>query len=126
MMPWLLVERAKADQAGPQAMATAQQTVVEQETTLAEKRAEKREKELVAEVLKPADAERQKKVIEAEGVKASTIVGADGHKQSKIIEAEGEKQSKILIADGSKQATVMAGEGEGEAAKARKTARLKA
>jgi flotillin len=115
------VERAKADQAGPQAQATAQQKVVEQETTLAEKRAEKREKELVAEVLKPADAERQKKVIEAEGVKASTIVGADGHKQSKIIEAEGEKQSKILIADGSKQATVMAGEGEGEAAKARKT-----
>jgi flotillin len=103
-------ERAKADQAGPQASATAQQRVVEQETTLAEKRAEKREKELVAEVLKPADAERQKKVIDAEGVKASIIVAADG-----------EKQSKILIADGTKQAVTMAGEGEGAAAKARKT-----
>ena len=104
------VERAKADQAGPQATAQAQQKVVEQETTLAEKRAEKREKELVAEVLKPADAERQKKVIDAEGVKASIIVAA-----------EGEKQSKVLIADGAKQATVLTGEGEGAAAKARKT-----
>ncbi len=104
------VERAKADQAGPQATAQAQQKVVEQETTLAEKRAEKREKELVAEVLKPAEAERQKKVIDAEGVKASIIVAA-----------EGEKQSKVLIADGTKQATVLTGEGEGAAAKARKT-----
>ena len=104
------VERAKADQAGPQATAQAQQKVVEQETTLAEKRAEKREKELVAEVLKPAEAERQKKVIDAEGVKASIIVAA-----------EGEKQSRVLIADGTKQATVLTGEGEGAAAKARKT-----
>ncbi len=104
------VERAKADQAGPQASAQAQQQVVEQETLLAEKRAQKREKELVAEVLKPAEAERQKKVIEAEGVKGAAIV-----------EAEGEKQSKVLIADGTKQATVLAGEGEGAAARARKT-----
>jgi flotillin len=115
------VERAKADQAGPQASAQAQQQVVEQETTLAERRAQKREKELMAEVLKPADAERQKKVIEAEGIKASTIVAADGHKQSKVIEAEGEKQSKILVADGDKQAITMTGEGEGAASKARKT-----
>lgn len=104
------VERAKADQAGPQASAQAQQQVVEQETTLAEKKAQKREKELVAEVLKPAEAEKQKKVIDAEGVKASAIVAA-----------EGDKQSRVLIADGTKQATVLAGEGEGAAAKARKT-----
>ncbi len=104
------VERARADQAGPQASAQAQQQVVEQETVLAEKRAEKREKELVAEVLKPAEADKQKKVIEAEGMKAAAIV-----------EAEGEKQSRVLIADGTKQATVMAGEGEGAAARARKT-----
>ena len=104
------VERAKADQAGPQASAQAQQQVVEQETVLADKRAQKREKELVAEVLKPAEAERQKKVIDAEGMKAAAIV-----------EAEGDKQSRVLIADGTMQATVLAGEGEGAAARARKT-----
>jgi flotillin len=83
-------ERAKADQAGPQAMATAQQQVVIQETTLAEKRAEKREKELVAEVLKPAEAERQKKIIEAEGVKRSIVINAEAEKERRQLTGEGD------------------------------------
>jgi flotillin len=83
-------ERAKADQAGPQAMATAQQQVVMQETTLAEKRAEKREKELVAEVLKPAEAERQKKIIEAEGVKRSIVINAEAEKERRQLTGEGD------------------------------------
>lgn len=103
------VERSKADQAGPQAQATARQQVVEQETILAQRMADRREKELVAEVLKPAEAEKQKKVIEAEGIKAAMIVSADG-----------EKQAKVLIADGEKQANVLTGEGDGAAVKARK------
>ena len=83
-------ERAKADQAGPQAMGTAQQQVVMQETTLAEKRAEKREKELVAEVLKPAEAERQKKIIEAEGVKRSIVINAEAEKERRQLTGEGD------------------------------------
>ncbi|GAA2311956.1 SPFH domain-containing protein [Streptomyces kunmingensis] len=56
------VDRAKAmaDQAGPLALARAQQEVLEAQTELALKQAELREKQLVAEIVKPAQADAER------------------------------------------------------------------
>ena len=56
------VDRAKAqaDQAGPLALARAQQEVLEAQTELALKQAELREKQLIAEVVKPAQADAER------------------------------------------------------------------
>ncbi|MYT70845.1 MULTISPECIES: flotillin family protein [unclassified Streptomyces] len=56
------VDRAKAqaDQAGPLARAHAQQEVLEAQTELALKQAELREKELIAEIVKPAQADAER------------------------------------------------------------------
>src|ERR1700735_4526269 len=52
--------QAEASQAGPLAQAKAQQEVLAMQTTLAERNAELRRQQLVAEVIKPAEAEAQK------------------------------------------------------------------
>ncbi|MET8470968.1 SPFH domain-containing protein [Streptomyces sp. NPDC006422] len=56
------VDRAKAqaEQAGPLALAHAQQEVLEAQTELALKQAELREKELISEVVKPAQADAER------------------------------------------------------------------
>ena len=56
------VDRAQAEaaQAGPLAEAHAQQEVLAAQTELAERRAELRQKELIAEVIKPAEAEAER------------------------------------------------------------------
>ncbi|MFZ3557299.1 MULTISPECIES: flotillin family protein [unclassified Streptomyces] len=56
------VDRAKAqaDQAGPLALAHAQQEVLEAQTELAMKQAELREKQLVSEIVKPAQADAER------------------------------------------------------------------
>jgi len=52
--------QAKAAQAGPLAQADAQQEVIRAQTELAQKQAELRQQQLVAEVVKPAEAEAEK------------------------------------------------------------------
>ena len=52
--------QARASQAGPLAAAQAQQEVIDAQTRAAEKRADLREQELVAEVVKPAQADAEK------------------------------------------------------------------
>jgi uncharacterized membrane protein YqiK len=56
------VDRAQAEaaQAGPLAQAHAQQEVLSAQTELAERKAELRQKELIAEVVKPAEAEAER------------------------------------------------------------------
>lgn len=93
-------ERAIAEQAGPKATAKAQQGVVEEQTELALKEAERTEKQLISTVVKPAEAARTKMVVEADAGKQKMILEADGNKQSKILEADGEKQRKLLTGEG--------------------------
>ena len=82
-------QAARAKQAGPLAEARARQEVVEQEvlvnlvrtrkeTEVAEAEATRRERQLQAEVVKPADAERQRIILSAEGQKQKEILGGRG------------------------------------------------
>ena len=67
--------QAQAAQAGPLAQAQAAQNVLEAQTALAERNAELRQRELVAEVIRPAQAEAQriKLLAEAEAERLSRI-----------------------------------------------------
>ena len=70
--------QAKAAQAGPLAAARAQQEVIDQQTVAAQKRAALREQELVAEVVKPAqaDAEKLEIIARAEAKKVELAAAA--------------------------------------------------
>ncbi len=94
-------ESATAAQAGPLAMAKAKQAVVQEETEVirlrtlreaevAQAEADKREKQLMAEVIKPADAQKQAAIIEAEGEKAAKIAAAEAEQQKRELEGQGE------------------------------------
>jgi flotillin len=112
-------QAARARQAGPLAEARAKQEVVEQEilvdlvrtrkeTEVAEAEATRRERQLLAEVVKPADAERQR-----------VILSAEAQKQKEILEAEGRKTAIVVVADAERQKRAMEGVGEADAMRAK-------
>lgn len=112
-------QQARARQAGPLAEAQARQEVVEQEvqveyirmkkqTEVAEAEAMRRERQLLAEVVKPAEAQRQQVILQAEATK-----------QKEILEAEGRKTAIIVIADAEKQRLALEGLGEADAMRAK-------
>ena len=115
----VLSQQATAKQAGPLADAAARQKVVEQEvqvdfvrtrkqTEVAEADALRREKQLLAEIVKPAEAAKQQVILQAEA-----------SKQREILEAEGKKTAVITIADAEKQRLAMEGLGAAEALKSK-------
>lgn len=67
-----------------------EKTRAEKGTEVAEARAAQKEKELLSTVIRPAEADREKNIIDAEGVKQKTINIATGEKEKKILEGEGE------------------------------------
>lgn len=69
--------QAKASQAGPLAAARAQQEVIDEQTKAAQKRAVLREQELVAEVVKPAQADAEKVEILARADAKKTELAAE-------------------------------------------------
>ncbi len=112
-------QQARARRAGPLAEANARQQVVEQEvqiefirtkkqTEVAEAEALRRERQLLAEVIKPAEAQRQQIILQAEATK-----------QKEILEAEGRKTAIIVIADAEKQRLALEGIGEADAMRAK-------
>ncbi len=112
-------QQARSRQAGPLSEAKARQEVVAQEVQvevvrtgkqieLAEAAAQQREKALVAEVVKPAEA-----------AKAQTILQAEAAKQREILEAEGHKTAVITVADAEKQRLALEGTGAADALRAR-------
>ena len=112
-------QQAKARQAGPLSEARARQDVVEQEvqvefirtkkqTEVAEAEAQRREKQLLAEVVKPAEAQKQQVILQAEATK-----------QREILEAEGHRTAVITVADAEKQRLAMEGFGEADALRAK-------
>lgn len=113
------IERAKAEQAGPKQTAVSTQEVVEKEITLKDKEAERKEKELLSTVVKPAEADKKAAIVKAEGDKQKKILEAEGERQKKILEAEGEKQSLSLKGEGEGTAAEKKGEGEAAGIKAK-------
>src|SRR5512143_365228 len=112
-------QQATAKQAGPLADAQARQQVIEQEvlvelirtrkqTEVAEADALKREKQLLSEVVKPSEAQKQQISLQAEATR-----------QREILEAEGKKSAIIAIADGEKQRLAMEGLGQADALRAK-------
>jgi flotillin len=119
-------ERARADQAGPLSSAKARQAVIAEEVRIEKIRTEERisveeqevkrkERELEAMVIKPADAERTAAVLRAEAAKQAAILEAEGRKAALIAIAEAEQER--LRQEGMGRASAIEAEGKAEAAK---------
>ena len=121
-------KQAEADQAGPLATAIARQKVTEQETRIDQVRkqqevlvqqqeAARREQELQATVVKPAEAERQAAILRAEGEKQAKVIRAEATQKELEYEGAGEA-AKIETVGRAEAAKVLAvGEAEAEVIK---------
>ena len=119
-------ERSAAEQAGPLSSARARQAVVAEEVRIEKIRTQeqisvqeqeilRREKELEATVVKPADAQRTAAVLKSEAAKQSAILEAEGRRAALIAIAEAEQER--LKQEGLGRAAAIEAEGRAEAAK---------
>ncbi len=119
-------QKARAEQAGPLSEATARQAVVAEEVRVERTRTQeliavqeqevlRRQKELEATVIKPAEADRQAAVTRAEASKQSAILEAEGRRSALIALAEAEQEK--LRKEGAGRAAAVEAEGRAEAAK---------
>ena len=117
-------KQKEAEQAGPLATAIARQRVTEQETRIEqirkqqevlvqEQEAARREKELQATVVKPAEAERQAAILRAEGEKQAKITRAEA--TQKELEFEGAGEAAKIERIGRAEAAKVLAVGEAEA-----------
>jgi len=120
------VQKAKAGQAGPLAEAQSRQAVVAEEVrveriktqemiSVQEQEVIRRQRELEATVIKPADAERQAAIVRAEAAKMSAILEAEGRRSALIAMAEAEQEK--LRKEGLGRAAAIEAEGKAEALK---------
>ena len=113
-------EVAKAEQAGPQASAEAMQRVVDAETVLAQKTAERKRQELLTEVVRPAEAHKEAVIAEAEGDKTAKVLAAEAT-ASEIIKT-GQAEADVVRSKGSAEGSAiearLAAEANGLKAKA--------
>ena len=121
-------KQAEAEQSGPLATAIARQKVTEQETRIDQVRkqqevlvqaqeAARREQELQATVVKPAEAQRQAAILLAEGERQATVIRAEATQKELEFEGAGEA-SKIERIGRAEAAKVLAiGEAEAEVIK---------
>jgi flotillin len=121
-------KQAEAEQAGPLATAIARQRVTEQETRIDQVRkqqevlvqtqeAARREQELQATVVKPAEAERQAAILRAEGLRQAAVIRAEATQKELEYQGAGEA-SKIQSIGRAEAAKVLAiGEAEAEVIK---------
>jgi flotillin len=119
-------QKARAAQAGPLSEATARQSVVAEEVKVERTRTQelisvqeqevlRKQKELEATVIKPAEADRQAAVVRAEAAKQSAILEAEGRRSALIALAEAEQEK--LRKEGVGRAAAVEAEGKAEAAK---------
>jgi len=119
-------ERSSAEQSGPLSSAKARQSVVAEEVRIEKFRTQeqisvqeqeilRREKELEATIVKPADAARTAAILKAEAAKQASILEAEGKKASLIAIAEAEQER--LRKEGAGRAAAIEAEGKAEAAK---------
>ncbi len=98
--------QARADQAGPLAMAEAQQEVVRKQTELAQLEADRKEKELLSSIVKPAAAEAQAVIAHAEGDKRARIASAEADAETTRL--EGGAEAQIVLTKGEAEAKALA------------------
>jgi flotillin len=98
--------QARADQAGPLAMAEAQQEVVRKQTELAQLEADRKEKELLSSTVKPAAAEAQAVIARAEGAKRAQIASAEADAETTRL--EGGAEAQIVLTKGEAEAKALA------------------
>ena len=119
-------QKARAEQAGPLSEATARQAVVAEEVRVEKTRTQemiavqeqevlRKQKELEATVIKPAEADRQAAVVRAEAAKQAAILEAEGRRSALIALAEAEQEK--LRKEGVGRAAAVEAEGKAEAAK---------
>ena len=119
-------EKARAEQAGPLSEATARQAVVAEEVKVEKTRTQemisvqeqevlRKQKELEATVIKPAEADRQAAIVRAEAAKQAAILEAEGRRSALIAMAEAEQEK--LRKEGVGRAAAVEAEGKAEAAK---------
>src|SRR5262245_58003311 len=119
-------QKARAEQAGPLSEATARQAVVAEEVKVERTRTQelisvqeqevlRKQKELEATVIKPAEADRQAAVVRAEAAKQAAILEAEGRRSALISMAEAEQER--LRKEGTGRAAAVEAEGRAEAAK---------
>jgi flotillin len=120
----VMSKKAESEQAGPLATAVARQRVTEQETRIdqvrkqqevlvQEQEAARKEKELQATVVKPAEAERQAAILRAEGEKQATIIRAEA--AQKELEFRGAGEAAKIESIGRAEAAKVLAVGEAEA-----------
>ncbi len=95
---------AKAAQAGPLAQAEAQQQVVRKQTELAQLEADRKQQELVASTVRPAEAEAEAQIRRAEGDKQSRIAAAQA--DAERVKLAGQAEAAVQITKGEAQARV--------------------
>jgi flotillin len=98
--------QARADQAGPLAQAEAQQEVVRKQTELAQFEADRKEKELLSSIVKPAAAEAQAVIARAEGDKRARIASAEADAETTRL--EGGAEAQIVLTKGEAEAKALA------------------
>src|SRR6266849_6650633 len=94
--------QARADQAGPLAQAEATQEVVRKQTELAQLEADRKEKELLSTIVKPAAADAQAVIARAEGEKRARIAAAEADAETTRL--EGGAEAQIVLTKGEAEA----------------------
>jgi len=119
-------QKATAAQAGPLSQAKARQGVVAEEVkverqrtlemiSVQEQEVQRKQRELEATVIKPAEADRLAAIVRAEAEKQAAILQAEGRRSALIAMAEAEQEK--LRKEGFGRAAAVEAEGKAEAAK---------
>jgi flotillin len=119
-------EQARAQQAGPVAEAISKQSLVVEQMKIDRDRTEgqiavqqqevlRRQRELEATVIKPAEAEKQAQIVRAEAEKQRQTTEAEGRRQAIMAMAEAEQER--LKREGLGRASAIEAEGRAEAAR---------
>jgi flotillin len=95
---------AKAAQAGPLAHAEATQEVTRKQTELAQLEADRKQKELIATTIRPAEADADAQVKRAEGEKLARIAQAQA--EAERVRLAGQAEASIQVMKGEAQAKV--------------------
>jgi flotillin len=121
--------QAQAAAAGPLAQADRDQAIMAEQEKVAVRQAALKERQLDTEVRKPADAQRYRVEIEAQGRRNSAILEAEARKAAAIAAAEADAEKARLTGEGEKlrrsalaEAEAIEGGKRGEAEKARRVA----
>jgi flotillin len=106
---------ARAAQAGPLAQAEATQEVVRKQTELAQLEAARKQQELVASTVRPAEAEADAQVKRAEGEKLARIAQAQA--EAERVKLAGQAEASVNITKGEANARVILVNAQSEAEK---------